>query len=443
MIRFFRNPNHKTIFFIWLGWVFVMLAYQVYVPARLELARPDYALNWTVSETAKGIQTGKPYLNEPFLNQHVSWDSEYYLAIAVGGYEDPDISRIDSFVSSGNTESSEGGLWGFYAYLGAPGSLVGISKNYAFFPFYPFLMRIVSIPLSLLGMNPIATAILAGVIISTLGTLAAMLALYELARTELGEQGGLRAAFYLIIFPSGFFLAQVYTEGLFIGLAFSALVLIRKHRYGWAVFLAVLATFTRAVGVALVIPLLISYYQQGGWRDLDMEWRQIYFQGIPWRVVGFTFVMFSPIFAFLLWRVSYFGMAFSKVEEEFFGRGLLNFGMTFITWSSAFRDLFGSNSQAAAYYLLEWGGILLGFTACIAGLKRYPDIAWFGLVVVFLSFTSGPAQGMHRYILAAPPVFVFLSHLGRRPAFDKVWSIVSILLMGTLATLYTFDMWTG
>ncbi len=442
MIKFFQNPTRKTILFIWLGWVILMLVYQIYVPARLELARPDYALNWTVNETKKGSQDGKIYLNEPFLNQHVSWDSEYYLAIAVGGYEDPGISRIGTLINPGG-ELARPGYWPFVIPQGEAGTLVGISKSYAFFPFYPTLMRIVSIPLLLFGLNPIATATLAGVIISTVGTLAAMLALYELARTELGDDGGLRAAFYLIIFPSGFFLAQVYTEGLFIGLAFSTLVLIRKQRYGWAIFLATVATFTRAVGVALIIPLLISFYRSGGWRELDLEWRQIYFKGIPWRVVGFTLLMFTPIFAFLLWRVSYYGMAFTKVEEEFFGRGLLNFGMTFLTWSSAFKDLFGDNSQAAAYYLIEWGGILLGFAACILGLKRYPDIAWFGLVVVFLSFTSGPAQGMHRYILAAPPVFLFLSGLGRNSAFDKVWTIASILLMGTLATLYTFDMWTG
>ena len=269
------------------------------------------------------------------------------------------------------------------------------------------MIRVVSAPLSLLGLNTIATATLAGVIISMLGTLAAMLALYELARNELGEDGGLRAAFYLIIFPSGFFLAQVYTEGLFVGLAFSSLVLLRRGHRGWAVLLAVLATFTRAVGVALIIPMLMSWMREGEWHELDLEWRQIYFKGIPWKIVGSSLLILAPVIAFALWKLSYFGMAFSAVESQFFGRGLLSFGAAFITWSSAFRDLFGSNSQAAAYYLIEWGGILLGFTACIAGMKRYPDIAWFGFLVVFLSFTSGPAQGMHRYILAAPPVFLF------------------------------------
>jgi hypothetical protein len=105
--------------------------------------------------------------------------------------------------------------------------------------------------------------------------------------------------------------------------------------------------------------------------------------------------------------------------------------------------LFGRNPQAAAYYTVEFGAILLAFTACIAGLRKYPDLAWFGLLVVLLSFTSGPAQGMHRYVLAAPPVFLFLSQWGQRPAFDRVWTIASILVMGMMATLFMFDMWAG
>jgi hypothetical protein len=50
---------------------------------------------------------------------------------------------------------------------------------------------------------------------------------------------------------------------------------------------------------------------------------------------------------------------------------------------------------------------------------------------------------MYRYVLAAPPVFLFLSRLGERPVFDRLWTIGSILLMGVMATMYTFDMWAG
>ncbi len=433
-----KTPTKRSIFFIWLGWAVVMLGYQVLVPARLELARPDYALNWTVSETRPNSQAGKIFLNEPFLNRHVSWDSEYYLAIATYGYEAPTIHRVGTTFMTGSTIAS----WPFLP-TGTSGAREGVPLTFAFFPFYPLTIRLLAYPLAVLGLNQIATATLAGVIVSMAGTLMGMLALYELAKDELGEEGGLRAAFYLIIFPSGFFLAQVYTEGLFVGLAFTALVLIRQKKRGWAALVAVLATFTRAVGVALVLPLFISWVQDREWMKLDLEWREIYFKGLPWKAIRNLFIISAPAIAFMLWKVSYPGMAFSKVEDEFFGRGLLSFGMSFITWSGAFRDLFGENTQAAAYYAIEWAAILFGFAACIRGFRHHPDLALFGFAVVFLSFTSGPAQGMHRYILAAPPVFLYLSKLGEKKAFDRVWTIASVLVMGLLATLFMFDMWTG
>lgn len=435
----FRDPSRRAVFFIWLGWVAIILAYQALAPVRFDLERPDLALSWTPRETLADSQAGKKYLVDPFLNTQVSWDSEYYLAIANGGYEDPAIQRINV----GGDTLSGGGYWPFVIPTSSGVPRAGIPLSYAFFPLYPLVTRLVAAPLTLLPLSEVAAVTLAGVIVSLLGTLAAMLALYELARQELDAAGGVRAAFYLLIFPSGFFLAQVYTEGLFVGLAFSSLVLLRRGHRGWAAILAVLATFTRAVGVALVIPLFISWLEEKEWLDMDLEWRQLYEKGLPWRPAWHALVALSPAIFFLLWRVSYLGMAFGTVEENYFGRGALSLGPTFISWSQAFRALSGDNPQAAAYYAVEWGAILLGLMACIAGRRRHPDLAWFGFLVVFLSWTSGPAQGMYRYVLAAPPLFLFLSRLGRNPAFDRVWSILSVLLMGLMATMFTFDMWAG
>lgn len=435
----FRNPNHRTIFGIWLGWALIMLAYHVFLPARYTIQPPDRALEWTATETTPGSQDGKIYLNEPFLNRHVSWDSEYYLAIAVGGYEAPGPARIRGTVGNATPTT---GFWPFVIPAQSV-TVPGISLSYAFFPFYPMMMRLFALPLSLLGLNAIATASLAGVIVSLLGTLAAMFALYEFASVEMDEASGVRAAFYLLIFPSGFFLAEIYTEGLFVGLAFSSLLLLRRGHRGWAALVAILATFTRAAGVVLAIPLIISWIKEAEWLELDMEWKQLYYRGVPWHIVANGLIAASPLLAFFLWRISYNGLAFSLVEEEFFGRGLLSFGVTFITWSDGLRAMFESNSQAAAYYFVEWLGIIIGFTACIAGFKKHPDLAIFGFLVVFLSFTSGPAQGMYRYVLAAPPVFLFLSRLGKNPIFDRVWTIASMLLMSSMCAMYMFDMWSG
>ena len=114
-------------------------------------------------------------------------------------------------------------------------------------------------PWKLFGIAPIAATALAGVIASALGALGGMLALHELTRDSRGEEGGLRAAFYLIIFPTAFFLVQVYTEGIFVGFVFGCLAMLKRRQWLYAALLASAATLTRAVGVSLVIPMLIAW----------------------------------------------------------------------------------------------------------------------------------------------------------------------------------------
>ncbi|MBM2849228.1 MAG: hypothetical protein HW418_2170, partial [Anaerolineales bacterium] len=76
-------------------------------------------------------------------------------------------------------------------------------------------------------------------------------------------------------------------------------------------------------------------------------------------------------------------------------------------------------------------------------LRRNPGLALFSLAVVILSAFSGVAQSMSRYMLIAPAIYIFLSRLGRNSAFDKSWTMASLLLMGMSAMLFSFDMWVG
>jgi hypothetical protein len=412
------NTSIRVIVLIWAAWVVTLLGFQALVAARLQPARPDRALSWTVTETTATSQLDKPYLLDPFMNAQVAWDSEFYLSIATGGYDDPLVRAVGPHDAK-------------------------ISLNYAFMPFYPFVLHAVALPLRAMSLSPIAAATLAGVVVSVLGTLLGMLALFDLVRDQLEDAGGIRAAFYLIAFPAGFFLAQVYTEGLFVGLAFGCLALARrKHRLA-AALVAVLATWTRAVGVALVIPLAMPWLRDEEWMELDMEWKQIFYQGIPWRALGKMSISLAPLLAFFVWRYSRLGAGFDFIENSFFGRGFLSLGVSFVAWTNAFGSLFWSNPQSAAYYLVEFGAIGLGVLSVWVTRRRYPEVAWFSLAVIVLSLTSGPAQGMPRYVLGAPAVFVALAGWGRHPAFDRAWSLLSILLLGLMTTLFTFDLWAG
>jgi hypothetical protein len=168
---------------VWAAWAVCLLGFQELAVARLHPDRPDHVLSWTAQETGVRRFGGRPYLAEPMLNTHVAFDSEYCLSIATAGYDDTEVPQYEP-----------------------PGG-DDVSLSYAFMPAYPVAIRIVAAPLGLARLEPVAAAAV-GVAVSLAATLAAMLAIFSLARRHLGERGGLRAAFYLLVFPTGFFLAR-------------------------------------------------------------------------------------------------------------------------------------------------------------------------------------------------------------------------------------------
>ena len=408
----------RILFFVWLAWALTIIVFQAWADARVVVRWPDNALSWTTNETGRNYQKDQKYLLEPFMNHQVAWDSEYYLAIAVGGYDDP---ATDLVGPVGNQ----------------------FTKSYSFLPFYPLLMRIFMIPLALLGMNPIATATLAGVIVSALGALGAMYALYDLTRDTLGEGGGLRAAFYLIIFPTGFFLVQVYTEGIFVGLVFGCLAMLHRKQWLYAALLAVGATLTRAVGVSLIVPMMIAWLRTGDWVDLDLEWKQIRFQKALWPPFSRFVLALAPLITFLIWKLSRYGLAFDYVEQTFFGSTFMNIPRAVQDWAQAFQALSMDILQRGANYSLIIFLFIVAIAACIKCMKEYPEVAWVSIVIILISWGSGPASGMHRYVLTAPAVFVALAHWGKNPVFDRAWTIISALWMGLLAALFAMNMWVA
>ena len=99
--------------------------------------------------------------------------------------------------------------------------------------------------------------------------------------------------------------------------------------------------------------------------------------------------------------------------------------------------------ERTAYFLTEFIGLTIGVVTCFACLKYDAEIALFSLAVLFISWGSGPAQGIQRYILGAPAVFIMLARWGKNPTFDRAWTIFSLLMMGLLAMLFAFNFWVA
>lgn len=401
----------RKIALLWAVWLALLLGFQSLVDARLQPSRPDRATGWTDKETARNSQRDKVYLNEPFMNRQVSWDSEFYLAIATDGYDSPHIRLV-------NTPEGD------------------FSMSYAFFPMYPLLMSVVRQPLLWLGLSPIGASALAGVMVAAFGTLAALVALADITRKTLGEDGALRACFFLLAFPSAFFLAQVYTEGLFIGLAFGCLALIERKKWLWAGILAALATLTRSIGVFLLLPMAFAWWLslRGQTDGMTAQLRVRWWQGLA---------LLLPLLAYGLWRVA-LGSPFDLVQEHWFGRGAFDFARLSSGLQTAWTAIFDApNSQTQVYYLLELSSVVVASVACLFTLRTYPTLTLFSVMALLIPFTSGAPQSLIRYVLAVPSLFIMLAVLGRNKTFERGWTLASVLLLAMQTSLFTWDMWVA
>lgn len=404
----------RNVVFLWLAWVAIIVGFQWLVTTRLEITHPDRAVFWSESQTRRSSNEGKIYLLEPFMNRQVAWDSEYYVGIAVGGYDDP---QAGSAINPRTGKS--------------------VIKNYSFFPFYPYVMRIFAWPLKLLGLNPLAAASFAGVVVAALGTLAGLLALWDLARPYFEEEDAYRAVFYALIFPTAFFFAMVYTEGLFIGLAFGALALSKRGHWVWASILGLLAAWTRAHGAAVTVPLLIFWLMR-------IQWREALRPQLTWKWFAQGALAFLPLVGYLIWRNSALGMGWAELQEFYFGRGLMSIESSIDNWIGAFDYArYAGGGAGRIYFAIEVGSIVVAFIASLWLIRRDPAVALFSLIIVLLSVFSGAPQSMARYMLIVPALYIFLAQLGRNRIFDRAWTIFSILLLGMEASLFAVDMWVG
>lgn len=150
----------------------------------------------------------------------------------------------------------------------------------------------------------------------------------------------------------------------------------------------------------------------------------------------------APVVSYGIWSISPLAEKFHRVESLFFSRKLLAIGASLVVWGQALQTFALGNSQAKFYYALEFAAVSLAIAACLLIFRERPEISAFGLAMIFFSLTSGVPQGMIRYVLAAP-MFWVLARWGGNPAFDKIWTLVSVLLLSVEAMLFSFNFWVA
>jgi Gpi18-like mannosyltransferase len=141
---------------------------------------------------------------------------------------------------------------------------VSIAQNgykngeFVYFPVYSLLINLLS---KIFG-NGLVTLNLIGQIISNLSFLISLFGFYKLARIDLSEKVSKMALILLLIFPTSFYFASVYTESIFFALLVWSFYFIRQKRWFLASVLGMVISATRVTGVFVFLFMLIEWIIQ-------------------------------------------------------------------------------------------------------------------------------------------------------------------------------------
>ena len=346
-------------------------------------AAPAVVATWLVSRVlvaaaavaAENLVARNPRLASgsggPVLSSLTSWDGWWYLGIARSGYHAAPIS--------------------------------GQYHDYAFFPLYPALVRMLSLA------TPTYDGLIA-VLLSNVLFLVALWLLYRLTTEVLDEDRALWSVVLLCLFPFSWVFSMAYGESLFLALSLGSLLAAERGRAGWAAILASLAGLTRLPGVLLVVPLALIL-----WRRVRDR------RALAWLVlVPLGAALFAAYVAGLTGSAAAVGTA-----QDAWGR-------TGAGAAAAAGQSLGANLDPMLVTFLV---TLLGYVFLLVYLRpdRIP-LAYALIPVLTLAtvFASGNLQSIGRLGMVAFPYAWILA--GRRSRwFRLAWPAVSVVLLAALS----------
>jgi hypothetical protein len=321
------------------------------------------------------------------------WDAPHYLDLVVFGYRATDA----------------GDLFGPNGYRSVyPGDL---PLYIVFYPLFPWLATVANFVLN--------DSLVSAFVVTTLASLFVAPLLYRLVRHDEEPAVAMRAAWFLLIFPTAYFLHIGYTEALFMALVLGSFLAARTERWWLAGLLGGLAALARVNGLVLIPALAAEAFSQ--WlqrppeeRRLRVEWLAIGLVAVGFGVyLGLNQVVYGDPFAFLVPQKEHW---FKSLAPPWEGIGGV------LDWLSSKNP-----DNVLMQGWMELTFIAIGLVGTIHAALRL-RLSWFvwmaGNLLLFVSTSF--VMSTPRYVLTMFPLYVSLALLSRRRVALALVSAVSI-----------------
>jgi hypothetical protein len=334
----------------------------------------------------------------PALQLWDRWDAPHYTDLIVYGY------RADD----------PGNLTNPYGYRQVyPGDL---GLYIVFYPLFPWLGGLVN---ALIGQPVLSAFIVAGAASLLVGPL-----LYRLVRHDEAPDVALRSAWFLLIFPTAYFLHIGYTEALFLALVIGSFLAARTDRWWLAGLLGGLAALTRINGLVLLAALPVEaatqwYMAPADERRFKWAWLAIGLVGVGFAVyLGVNYVVYGSPLEFL------------HVQQDHWFKELAPPWEAIGSATGWFRST--DPDEVLMYGAMELLFVGIGLVGTIVAAFRFRP-SWFvwmaGNLVLFVSTSF--LLSTPRYALTLFPIFVALA----LPSW-RTWLLVLLSLVSIAGFIY-------
>lgn len=304
--------------------------------------------------------------------------------------------------------------------------------QYAFFPLYPLVIRVLS--------QFTNNYLLAGILISVVASFLGLQLLYRIVKEDFdkqslpigkqslptGKKKAEQAVLTLLFFPTSFFLLTSYSEGLFFFLVVAGFYFLQKQRLYLAVIFAALASATRLAGLALAFSLIVQV-----WVTFGINRRNFFVLLAP---AGFI------IYCWYLYIQTGDPFYFVTAEANW-QRSLSIPGLNF--WETLRNLATGQNILQYPMNALDFLFAVFGLGFVIRSFRFLPlFFGLYGLISLLLPLFTSTLDSVPRFLLPIFPIFILIALLKSRYLIFS-YQIISLMLLSLFAILFVGGYWVS
>lgn len=307
----------------------------------------------------------------------------------------------------------------------------GYTVNAGFFPLFPLSINLANSflqPSNYVPLNPIQY--FTSITLVSIYFLIALILLCKIIRLDYKENIAILSIIFLLIFPTSFFYASIYSESLFLLLSLLSFYFARKKGWFLAGITGALLSSTRLVGISIFPSLLFEYFKYEKNKTLGK----------------FVSILLVPLglLAYVFYNFQKWGNPFYFIQAQGNLQNNRSIDSVVLLPQTLFRYIKILFSIKPSIY--EWWVAFFELSFSIFALSLL-YIAWkkkvrfsyilFGLLCFIIPVSTGTFTGLPRYIAVIFPIFITLALLIKNKFLKIVYSTISTILLFVFFMLFS------